>query len=204
MKSLVLSVACLLTAALALADGKKPNGSLTVTPLRGESKISSSGQGSLLRSSSNLANTGSKTIERNMKWRAEVRFRDQPPEKTELRVYYIGMGDGGKKLKQLGQEQKALTLDKNGRAAVELTSPKATLCKTRSRTSSSSGSRSSGLVSVKSTTSGERVTGCVIQLFADGELVKSYASDSRWTVAAGKNPFSLAELEARNGKIGLR
>ena len=107
-------------------------------------------------------------------------------------------------LKQIGQETKTLTLDKNGRASVELTSPTTKLRKTRTQQSSSSRGSSSGFRSVKSTTSGDRVSGCVVQLFGDGELLKSYVSDSRWASVADDVPFSIAELTKRSGRIGLR
>lgn len=199
---LVLSV---LASSLVLAEGKKIPCSLTVSPRGGDSKTTKSGRGgSLLRSNTTQSNTGTKTIERNLKWLVEVRFREEKPDKTEVKVYYLGYGDGGKTLTQLGQESKALTLDKNGRASVELTSPTTRLRKTRTRQSSSSGGRSSGFTSVKSTTSGERVSGCVVQLFGDGELLKSYTSDSRWASVADDVPFSIAELTKRSGRIGLR
>ena len=56
-----------------------------------------------------------------------------------LQLYYLGYGDGGKTLKQIGQETKTLTLDKNGRASVELTSPTTKLRKTRTQQSGRSG-----------------------------------------------------------------
>ena len=205
MKAIFLFALSLLVSSFALAEGKKIPCSLTVSPRGGDSKTTSSGRsGSLIRSNTNLSNTGTKTIERNLKWLVEVRFREQKPEKTEVKVYYIGYGDGGKTLKQLGQETKSLTLDKNGRASVEVTSPTTKLRKTRTQQSSSSGGRSSGFTSVKSTTSGERVSGCVVQLFGDGEILKSYASDSRWASVADDVPFSIAELTKRSGRIGLR
>lgn len=202
MKSWIALVVGLLLMSSALAEGKKKvECTLAVTPRRGESSVSG-GNKSLSMSSSRSSGTGSKTITRNLKWQADLRFREARPDKLELKVYYIGYGDGGSKLKQIGQETKTVALDKDGRASLELTSPTTRLTKTRSRTTNSS--HSGGFSSIKTTRSGERVAGCVIQMFADGELVKSYASDSRWTVAAGKVPFSISELEARSGKIGVR
>ena len=203
MRIRLLSVLCLLSVS-ALAADQKMSCSLAITPLRGESHISgNNGIRSLNGSSSTSMGNTSKTITRNLKWKAEVRFRDKRPEKTELKVYYIGYS-ADNKLKQIGQESKTVELDKNGRASVELTSPTTKLTKTRTSSTSSSGGRSSGFVSMKKRQSGERVMGCVIQVFADGTLSESYASDSRWAVAAEKTPFSLAEITARSGKIGLR
>ena len=198
------ALAAALLAQAALAAGKPIPCSLTVTPRGGDSKISGNSRGGLLSSAAMSSGSQSKTITRNLKYLTEVRFREQKPSKAELRVYYIGYGDGGKTLKQIGQETKALELDKNGRASVELTSPTTTLRKTRTRTSSSSGGRSTGFTSVKSTTSGDRVQGCVVQLFGDGELLKSWSSDSRWASVADQVPFSVSELAKRSGRIGLR
>jgi len=191
----------LLVTSLTAAEKTVPC-SLTVSPLRGESRVSKSGGNSLLNASSyTSSSSGTKTVERSMKWQAEVRFREQKPEKVELKTYYIGYGDGGKNMKILSTETKKLELDKNGRASAELTSPMTRLTKTRSRTTSGS---SSGFTSSKSRTTGERVAGCVVQLFGDGELLKGWSSDSRWSAAAEKVPFSLDELKQKSGRIGLR
>ena len=188
----------------ALGAAKKlPECTFTVTSRGGDSQISKSG-GGLVRSMSSMSNNNqSKTITRNLKWLAEVRIRENRPEKLELKAYYIGEADGGKTIKQLGgTDSKVLELDKNGRVSVELTSPTTRL--TKSRTSSSSSGNSS-FRSTKKRVSGERVIGCVVQLFADGEFLKGWSSDSRWTSAANKTPFSVAELaKEKTGKIGLR
>ena len=204
MRGFLLFATCLLLSAAALAVDKKPSCSFTVSPLRGESSITGNrGSGLLNRSSSSQQlGTGSKTIERNLKWKVELRFREERPESLQLKAFYLGYSSDNK-LVEIGKEQKSVELDKNGRASVELTSPTTRLTKTRSYTTSSS-RYSGGFTSSKTTRSGQRVTGCVLQLFGDGEMLKSYASDSRWTVAAAKDPFSLSELTARSGKIGLR
>lgn len=203
MKRILLVLAGALLAVSSAFAEQKMTCSLTVSPKGGESKVTKTGTSGLIgRSVSNLSNTGSKTIQRSLKWLAEVRFRNLKPEKLELKAYYIGYGDGGKTLKQLSNETHKLELDKDGRASVELDSPMTRLTKTRSRTTSSS--RSGGFSSIKKTTSGERVTGCVVQVFADGQMVKSWSSDSRWTAAAGKTPFSVAELAAKSGRIGVK
>ena len=186
----------------ALGAAKKlPECTFTVTPRGGDSQISKSGGGLIRSISATSNNNQSKTITRNLKWLAEVRIRENRPEKLELKAYYIGEVNGGQSIKQLGTESKVLELDKNGRASVELTSPTTRL--TKSRTSSSSGN--SGFRSTKKRISGERVIGCVMQVFADGEFLKGWSSDSRWASAANKAPFSVAELaKEKTGKIGLR
>ena len=183
------------------AAKKPPECTFTVTPRGGDSQISKSGGGLIRSISATSNNNQSKTITRNLKWLAEVRIRENRPEKLELKAYYIGEVNGGQSIKQLGTEAKVLELDKNGRASVELTSPTTRL--TKSRTSSSSGN--SGFRSTKKRISGERVIGCVLQVFADGEFLKGWSSDSRWASAANKAPFSVSELaKEKTGKIGLR
>ena len=183
------------------AAKKLPECTFTVTPRGGDSQISKSGGGLIRSMSATSNNNQSKTITRNLKWLAEVRIRENRPEKLELKAYYIGEVNGGQSIKQLGTESKTLELDKNGRASVELTSPTTRL--TKSRTSSSSGN--SGFRSTKKRISGERVIGCVLQVFADGEFLKGWSSDSRWASAANKAPFSVAELaKEKTGRIGVR
>ena len=182
-----------------LAEGQKVTCSLRVSPKAGESSVSGGSRGGLASLSSGASS--SKTIKRQLRWLAELRFREKRPEQTKLKVYYIGYGDGGKKIKLLKDETHAVELDKNGCAKVELESPMTTLNKTRSQTTSRG---NGGFVSTKSSIRGERVAGCVVQVFADGELVENYSSDSRWAAVAKKVPFSVKELEEKAGRIGLR
>ena len=174
---------------------------LTVTPKPGESHTTKSNSGLIRRTTSTMPTTGTKTTTRNMKWTAEVRIRENRPEKLEIEAIYIGQEASGKII-QLGKtEKKPLELDKNGRASIDLTSPTVRL--TKSRTSSST-SRSRGFRSTHSTTRGKRVTGCVIRVFADGELVKSHATDPRWKKASEKETFDIADIDPRKSKIGVR
>ena len=174
--------------------------SLTVTPKPGESHTSKTNSG-LIRRATTTPTSGSKTTTRNMKWTAEIRIRENRPEKLELEAIYIGQEASGK-LIQLGKtEKQTLELDKNGRASLELTSPTVRLTKSRT---TSSGSHSRGFRSTHTSVSGERVNGCVVRVFADGELVKSWSSDSRWAGEANKPTFSIAELDKKKSTIGLR
>lgn len=204
MKAKIFLLACLMAGCVFAADKKLPECSFTVTSRRGDSHVSRSGGGlqGLMNTQSVNNNNRSKTITRNMKWLAEVRIRKNRPERLELKVYHIGESDGGKTIKLLKSEEKTLELDENGRASLEFTSPTTRL--TKSRTSNYS-SGNSGFRSTKKTISGERVIGCVMQLFADGELLKSWSSDTRWASAAKKTPFSIADLSPeKTGRIGLR
>ena len=203
MRAKALVFACLAACSALAADKKLPECSFTVTPRRGDSQVSRSG-GGLLGSLNSRSTDGSssKTITRNMKWLAEVRIRKERPSRLGLKVYHVGEVNGGKSIKLLKSEEKTLDLDENGRASAEFTSPTTHL--TKSRTSSYS-SGNSGFRSTKKTVSGERVIGCVMQLFADGELLKSWSSDSRWASAAKKTPFAIADLSPeKTGRIGIR
>ena len=174
---------------------------LTVTPKPGESHTTKSNSGLIRRTTTTTPTTGSKTMTRNMKWTAEVRIRENRPEKLEIESIYIGQEASGNII-QLGKtEKKPLELDKNGRASTELTSPTVRLTKSRT---TSSGSHSRGFRSTHTTTHGERVTGCVVRVYADGELVKSWSSDSRWASEANKPTFSISELNKKKSTIGLR
>ena len=192
------------TAAEAKKEAKLPECSLTVSPKPGDSHVSKSGTSRLIQSGNTLgSNTGSKTITRSLKWGVETRFREDRPEKLELKAFYLGNNDKNK-LIQLGSETKTLTLDKNGRASIELTSPTTRLTKSRTTSTSRHCGGSNGFRSTKTTTRGERVTGCVLQLYADGKLVKSWSSDSRWANEAKNEAFSIENLNKSSRKIGLR
>lgn len=208
MRRVILLAAACLCGALWAADEKPIPCTLNVSQLRGDSHTTRSGGNSLHghRSNSLTSGTGTKTIERSLKWHVEMRFREQKPEKLELKAYHIGFDNGGKRMTILAAETKPIELDKNGRADLELNSPKVRLTKTRTRTTTGGSSRTGngGFTSIKTSMSGKRVTGCVVQLIGDGKLVKSWSSDSRWTIAADKVPFTIDELKKKSGKIGLR
>lgn len=173
---------------------------LKVSPLAGESKTSKSGgSGGMIRQASAMtAQNTSKTVTRNMKWSCEVRYRGEPkPEKVELRVFYIGYEANDMTPKILGKEVKTLTLDEAGKASVGIESPTVRLHKSRTSSGGFSG-RSGRIAKSKSTTQGQRMAGCVVQLFEDGELVKSYASMSQWDRAAKERDFSDAVLNRKD------
>ena len=164
---------------------------LKVSPLAGLSQTTKSGGnvGLSRHSSISTSQNTSKTITRNMKWNCEVRYRGKErPEKVEVRAFYIGYEAKSMNPKILGKAVKQLTLDENGKASVELESPTVKLQK--NRVSSGFRGNSGRIRSSKSTTSGQRMAGCVVQLWEDGELVKSYSSMSQWERAAKDPGFS--------------
>lgn len=171
---------------------------LKVSPLAGLSQTTKSGGNVGLSRHSSITTTQntSKTISRNMKWNCEVRYRGKTrPEKVEVRAFYIGYDAKSMTPKILGKDVKTLTLDENGKASVEIESPTVKLEKRR--TSGGFRGNSGHILSSKSTTSGQRMAGCVVQLWENGELVKSYASMSQWERAAKDPGFSDAVLNQK-------
>lgn len=205
-RTLVVRVGLAVLAAGCAASGfaaqeKRPwTATLMVSPKPGVSRTTRSGNRDGLRNWSrpnadrawNDGRTETKTIDRSMKWEAVVRFRGKElPQKAELALTYVGYRGKETVPVIFKQEKRAVTLSETGRAVVEFESPVSRLTKTR--TSSSSGNYG-GFVSSRSQVRGERIAGCIAQLYADGELVKAYASDSRWEKAAKTGPITSATL----------
>lgn len=163
---------------------------LDVSPLIGET---SSNKGSSSIRSLSSSSSSSKTITRNMKWRADVRVRGKGrPQKSELRVFYIAYKNDAMKPYIIKKETHNLALATEGKDSIELTSP--TTRVTKSRTRSSSGSSHGGFTKSSSTTRGERIGGCVIQLVADGKVVRTWVSNSSWEKVAWDDPFTEESL----------
>lgn len=195
----LLFLAAVLPAVSPAAPKREYSCSLSVSQRPGDSETTGGRRSSILRSSVPVSGTGSKTYKRNMKWRVQVRVRGDRPEDAFLKVYYLAY-DSGNKLKLLKDEKRDLELDSNNRAETELVSPTTRYTKTRTR----SFSRSRGFSSVRSSARGERIAGAVVQLFVDGELKKSWTSDSRWEHEAEKKDFSVSRLRKNAGRLGGR
>lgn len=174
--------------------------SLSVSPLKGESTVKKTEGGGGGRGGSKSTTV----FERNLKYKAVASFYGQTPEKPVLKVWYIGTGDGGKEMIEVGKAEHPLELDEKRRAQIELASPMAKLVKTKTTTRSGGGGRrgrrGGGSVSTKSETTGDRVTGCVIQVFAGDQLMKSWVSDSRWAKAARNPSFSLELIDPKSAR----
>lgn len=167
--------------------------SLTVSPLRGDVKTTRSGNswgnngynrnrnhnGSRYNSDYE-SETSTKSVTRNLKWQATVRVRGaERPAKIELKVDYVGHKGKDMDFFIMKSETMPVELDKGGKANVVLESPSATLTRTHTNSSSSSnGSYSSGFRSIKSTVSGQQVDGCIVRVYADGQLVRRWTSQS--------------------------
>ena len=171
---------------------------LRVNPVAGETKTQKSGGHGrgILGLSSLKNNNTTKSITRNMCWNCELRFRGRPrPEKTELKVFYIGYEGKDMKPKILGREIKPVVFDESGKAQVELKSP--TVTQTKSKTSGG-GTGNGRIAKTKSMVKGQRIEGCVVQLWIDGKLLKSHATQSGWERAAKNEAFSEALLSSSN------
>lgn len=167
---------------------------LKVTP-RGSETTTNKRGGGLIRPSSNSSRSSSRTLKQNMKWLAEVRYRGKNlPEKSELRVYYIGYRDASMKPVILKTEKHALKLSETGTCTQDLVSPTTRITKSRSR--SSGGSR--GFTKSTSTTRGERIAGCVVQLLADGKIVRVWTSNSTWAKLAWEDPLTEAAFTRKS------
>ena len=167
---------------------------LKVTPKGSETTTNKSGSG-LIRPASTTPRSSSRTLKQTLRWLAEIRYRGKNlPEKSELRVHYIGYRDESMKPTILKSEKHALTLSESGTCSQDLVSPTTRITKSRSR--SSGGSR--GFTKSSSTVRGERIAGCVVQLVADGKVVRVWTSNSTWAKLAWEDPFTDAVLTRKS------
>lgn len=137
-----------------------------------------------------------KTTTYQMKWGASVRVRGTRPDEIEAKVFYIGQNADNEWI-QIGEVQKeTVSLDDKGVWNNDLLSPTTTWKETKKQ-------KNRGMARQNDNTpekEGERIKGCIVQLFADGKLVKSFASDPRWKRIAEKEGFSIDELDPRKAK----
>ena len=186
------ALAALLIGLTALAAKPAWTCYLDVSPLMGET--SSSKSGTSLRTLG-TSSSSSKTIKRNMRWRADVRIRGKGrPQKSELRVFYIAYHDDDMKPYIIKKEKHPLKLAAEGKDSIELTSPTTRL--TKKRTHSSSSSRG-GFRSTRSTTTGERIGGCIIQLVVDGKVTRVWTSNPSWEKISWDDPFTEESLSRK-------
>ena len=99
-----------------------------------------------------------------------------------------------------------VSLDEKGNFKTEVTSPETKLVHTTTTTTTGgnngrgrSGGRGRGRngntsKSLKTSTSGTRVTGCIIQLIVNGKVEKSYASNPGWSKFAKVDPIQQEEV----------
>lgn len=138
--------------------------------------------------------TTQKTITRNKKWIAHVSCSGKnPPEEAQLKVFYIGYR--GKTLSVLEEREYPVPLDPAKRTDVDLTSPNAKMVQTT--TLSNSRRRGGG---AKSKSTGDRMSGCVVQLMVDKEILKTYSSQSTWIDGLHNEPFTENRLDKKSGR----
>lgn len=188
------------------SQGAAVSCSLSVNPRPSNSSSSRAYNGST-HDLKPVKNTVTTTKSHNLKWSAEVRIRENRPDKVEMEVYYLGYNAQGKIVQVGNAERSTLSLDNNGKAIVDLVSPTGTMVKNRTASwrahYSGSSKTYNGTSHMKTSTSGVMVKGCVVRIFGDGELIKSWSSDSRWKNEAAKADFKVDSLN-KDGKIGVR
>ena len=163
----------------------------------------SKGGGSSSHSWGTSKSSKSKTVARVVTWPVSLSIRGDPlpaDGDVKLKCYYIGTTDG--KAALLGEETLDVTLDEKGRFKTEVSSPSEKLVHTTTTTRSGGrvrwrgGHRRTvgGTTSTKSTTSGTRVTGCIIQLLVKGKVEKAFASHPGWSMYAKSDPIPENEI----------
>lgn len=195
MKKILIFAVALMTAVCGLADGGYTL-SLRVENGQTESSTAKSGGKGGGRGSS----TQTKTTTASMKWPVTVSCQGKDrPSKLKLKVYYIGTSNGDPEV--LKEAEVDVTLNEKGSFKTELESPNAKLVKVTTRTNSGGrggrggrGRRGGGSSSTKTKTTGERVTGCIIQLMDGDKVAKSYASNPAWAPYAKKSPLPEEEV----------
>lgn len=140
-----------------------------------------------------------KTTSRSLSWPVTVSFSGKalPADgSVKLVCHFIGTTDG--RLCSLGEKTIPVTLDEKGVFKTEVTSPTEKLVRkkilTTTRARGRGGRRRGGSTSVKSETTGSRVTGCIIQLMVNGTVEKAFASNSKWSDHAKKSPLPEADM----------
>ncbi len=157
------------------------NSTATQTTSEGKEK----GKGKATR-----AHSSSKTVTRVVTWPVSGSVRGEPApsaKDVKLMCYFIGTSDG--KATMLGTETKKVTLDEKGNFKLDVSAPADKLVHTTTVTKSRGRRRGGRSGSTKSTTSGTRVTGCIIQLLVKDKVERAYASNSGWITYAKKNPL---------------
>ena len=171
------------------------NSTATQTVSKGGEKTS--------RSWNSSQSSKSKTVSRAVTWPVSGSIRGEPlpsSDDVKLRCYFIGTTNG--KSAMLGEETKDIVLDEKGNFKLDVTSPSEKLVHTTTTTKSGGRVRwwgghrrtSGGSTSTKSSTSGSRVTGCIMQLTIKGKVAKAYASHPGWSTYAKADPLPEEEI----------
>ena len=164
------------------------------------------GGGKSGKGSSKGKSSKSKTVTSIVSWPVTVSLRGKnlpAADAVKLKCYFIGVTDG--KPTMLQESSVDVALDEKGNFKTDVTSPEAKLVHTTTTTTTGGNNgrgrggrgrgRSGGTSkSLKTSTSGTRVTGCIIQLIVNGKVEKSYASNSGWSKFAKVDPIQQEEV----------
>lgn len=161
---------------------------MTVEPVNGEhstSEKSQSKRGGSWRNRTNQRTT-TKVMSSNKKWIVHVSCAGkEPPAKAKLEVFFIGYEKLDSKIGIVGQKSYDIDLNPAKKTDVEVTSPTMTQTKV---TRASQNRRRGG--STKSDRSGGRMSGCVVQLVVNGNVEKTYSTQSSWIEGLHNQPFT--------------
>lgn len=176
--------------------------SLTVNPIRGTPREAGRKMNEGTKTMRNEAfgpnkkvssGTSAEAKDNTFKWSVEVRFRGKErPASADVRAHYLGYDGVDRALSELGDEEKTVALDAGGRGTTIMTSP--SIPKKEIKVSSGDWGNRRTKVSKGPEKRPKRLSGCVIQVFADGQLVASWASNTQWKRAAAKPKFSVRDL----------
>ena len=133
-----------------------------------------------------------KTTEKIKHWTAQVSSPStNVTAKVELKAYYIGTSDN--EFSIIGSDKFPVAFNEKGRATVEITSPTAKLVKTTRQKGGRRNPKTEKIVT------GERINGVVVQLIAEGTIVKTFVTQSTWAKGAWSDSLSEEDLKP-NGK----
>lgn len=199
MKHTIVFPLCLLTALASLSGSafaqskeqreaaKQYPFTLRVNAGQDDSKITK-GKGKGGRSS----RTQVKTTEKTKHWTAQISSPStNVTAKVELKAFYIGTSDN--KFAIIGSDKFPVAFNEKGRATVEITSPTAKLVKTTKQKGGRRNPKTEKIVT------GERINGVVVQLIAEGTIVKTFVTQSTWAKGAWSDHLSEEDLKP-NGK----
>ena len=154
------------------------------------------------KSSRNGSSSKSKIVTSVVTWPVKVSIRGETlprEDAVKLKCYFIGVTDGKPNL--ISEKSVPVALDEKNNFETDISSPAVKLVHTttttrhggnRSRYRSSRGGNVS--TSVKTSTSGTRVTGCIIQLVVNDKTEKSYASNPGWSKFARADFLAIDEV----------
>ena len=164
------------------------------------------GGGKSSKGGSKNKSSKSKTVTSIVSWPVTVSLRGKnlpAAGAVKLKCYFIGVTDGTPTM--LHESSVDVSLDEKGNFKTVVSSPEAKLVHTTTTTTTGGnngrGRRGRGRgrsgntsKSLKTSTSGTRVTGCIIQLLVNGKVEKSYASNSGWSKFAKVDPIQQEEV----------